>query len=83
MIKEHDIVVLNKNISEHKLIVGDIGTVVMVYKSGNAYEVEFNTLQGKHISVVTVKANDLRPIQMQEIAHVRKITKSKKELVFA
>ena len=81
MIKEHDIVVLNKNISEHKL--GDIGTVVIIYKSGNAYEVEFNTLQGKHISVVTVETNDIRPIKRQEIAHVRKITKSKKELVFA
>ena len=83
MIKEHDIIVLNKNISEHKLIIGDIGTIVMVYNNNESYEVEFNTLQGEHISVVTVNANDIRPIQMREIAHVRKIKEFKKELIYA
>ncbi len=82
MIKEHDTIVLNKNIVEHKLIIGDIGTVVTIYNSGEAYEVEFNTLQGNHISVVSLYAHDIREIREQEIAHVRK-TSYKNELIYA
>ncbi len=44
MIKEHERVVLKKGIPEQGLKTGDVGTVVHIYKKGEAFEVEFLTL---------------------------------------
>jgi hypothetical protein len=41
MIEEHDRVVLNPPVPSERLEAGDVGTVVHVYKDGEAYEVEF------------------------------------------
>ncbi len=38
MIKEHDCVVLTKNVLEEGLETGDVGTVVHIHKDGTAYE---------------------------------------------
>jgi hypothetical protein len=47
MIKELDLVVLKKPISEQGLKAGDVGTVVFVHKEAEAFEVEFLTLHGR------------------------------------
>ena len=47
-IKEHDCVVLTKNLPAENLEAGDVGTVVHIHKDGAAYEVEFVTLAGRH-----------------------------------
>ncbi|MBW2012116.1 MAG: DUF4926 domain-containing protein [Deltaproteobacteria bacterium] len=73
MIKELETVVLSHDFSEHGLNRGDIGTVVHRYKSGQAFEVEFVTGKGETIAVVTLDAKDIRPIQGNEILHVREI----------
>ena len=73
MIREHDRVVLNRDVSEHRLARGDVGTVVHIYKDGNAFEVEFITLTGETIGVVTLEADDLRPVKKREIAHARHV----------
>jgi len=47
MIKEHDIVVLRVPLPSERLEAGDVGTVVHIHKDGEAYEVEFLTLDGR------------------------------------
>jgi hypothetical protein len=71
MIKEHDCIVLTTDLEGDGLKAGDIGTVVHIHGSGTGYEVEFMTLTGETISVVTLSPSQLRPIGKREIAHVR------------
>ncbi len=73
MIKEHDRVVLTVDFPEYKLRVGDVGTVVYVYANGKAYEVEFFTLDGQTLNVVTVEAEQVRPVRNTEVLHARAI----------
>ena len=72
-IKEHDCVVLTKNLPEERLEAGDVGTVVHIHKDGAAYEVEFVTLAGRTVAVATVRASDLRPVGKRDISHVREL----------
>ena len=55
MIKEHDRVVLTNSVPSQGLEEGDVGTVVHVYKDGEAYEVEFVTLDGRTAAVATAR----------------------------
>jgi hypothetical protein len=71
MIKEHDRVVLKKSISSEGLRAGDVGTVIHVYKKGEAFEVEFLTLHGETVAVATLQASQVRPVQRKEITHAR------------
>jgi Domain of unknown function (DUF4926) len=73
MIKELDPVVLTQALPEHGLRPGDVGWVVMVHGGGAGYEVEFVTLAGETVSVVTVPASGVRPVQATEIAHARAV----------
>ena len=73
MIKELDQVVLTTDLSEHGLQKGDIGTVVLVHQQGQGYEVEFITLVGDTVAVVSLAAGQLRAIGQREIAHARAI----------
>lgn len=74
MIKELDRVVLTAPVPVEGLERGDVGTVVHVYDSGKAFEVEFTTLDGKTAAVVTVEATQVRPIGPREITHARDLT---------
>jgi hypothetical protein len=47
MIREHDKVVLTVALSDHGLEPGDVGVVVHIYPSQEAYEIEFVTLTGQ------------------------------------
>jgi uncharacterized protein DUF4926 len=73
MIQEHDRVVLTAPLPEEGLEPGDIGSVVHVYPRREAYEVEFVTLTGKTAAVVTVPAEQVRPVGSTEIPHVREL----------
>jgi hypothetical protein len=72
-IREHDLVVLTADIPEENLKQGDVGTVVLIHGTGAGYEVEFTTLAGETLAVVTVPANAVRPVGDDEIAHVRRV----------
>ena len=74
MIQELDQVVLMTDLIDDGLESGDIGTVVLVHQGGKGYEVEFISLSGETIAVVTVFANQVRPTGKFEIAHARSIT---------
>jgi hypothetical protein len=71
MLKEHERGVLKIAIPSEALEAGDVGTVVHVYRDGLAYEVEFTTLAGKTAAVVTVEADQVRPVGNREITHAR------------
>lgn len=70
MIRELDRVVLTTSLRKHRLKRGDIGTVVMKHGS-RGYEVEFMTLDGNTVAVVSVEPRQVRPIAANELPHVR------------
>jgi hypothetical protein len=72
-IREHDLVVLTVDLPEEGLQQGDVGTVVMVHGPEAGFEVEFATLAGSTLAVVTVPAPAVRPVDPKEIAHVRRV----------
>jgi hypothetical protein len=72
-IKELDTVALNRDLTEHGLAKGDLGTVVHIYDDGKAFEIEFMTLTGTTLGVVTLEADDIRTIRDGEIAHAREV----------
>lgn len=71
MINELTSVVLTADMPERGLQMGDIGTVVSVHQEGKGYTVEFITLGGDTVAVITLPASQVRPIRANEIAHVR------------
>ena len=73
MIKEHDCVVLTTNLPSEKLEAGDIGTVVHVHKGAAAYEVEFMTLTGETVAIVTVEASQVRAFHHRDLWHTREL----------
>ncbi len=72
MIQELDSVVLTVDLPEHGLEKGDVGTVVLCHDT-EGYEVEFMTLTGETVAVVSLPVGKLRSIAPKEIAHVRAI----------
>lgn len=73
MMAELERVVVTAELPEHGLQAGDLGTVVLVHREGEGYEVEFVTLAGETLTVVTLTGDRVRPVQPGEIAHVRRV----------
>jgi len=73
MLKEHERVVLKTPVAAEGLEAGDVGTVVHVYRDGQAYEVEFTTLDGRTAAVVTLEATQVRRVGKREITHAREL----------
>lgn len=71
MIAEHDQVVLTRDLPEHRLVAGDVGAVVAVHSGGDGFTLEFTTLAGETIAIVTVPRSDVREAAKREMAHVR------------
>lgn len=71
--KELDLVVLERDIPEHGLARGDLGTIVHAYSNGAAYEVEFVLASGETVAVLTLEAGDVRPREGREILHTRNL----------
>jgi hypothetical protein len=70
MIKEHDLVVLKRNLPDKNLEAGDVGVVVACYDT-DGFEVEFVNAAGETIAVLTLTGGELRPMGGSEILHVR------------
>jgi hypothetical protein len=71
MIEELASVVLTADLLQHGLLAGDLGTVVLVHEDGAGYTVEFATVSGDTVAVVTLSADQVRPVRASDIAHVR------------
>jgi Domain of unknown function (DUF4926) len=72
VIGELDIVVLTTDLPDEGLRAGDLGAVVAVYQDGAAYEVEFVTLKGTTVSVVTVPSHGLRTVDDRDLPAARR-----------
>jgi hypothetical protein len=74
MIQEHERAVLTVDLPEPHLQTVDVGTIVHIYPDGAAYEMEFFTMDGHTLDVVTVEAAQVRPVSGQDILHVRELS---------
>jgi hypothetical protein len=70
MTKELDTVVLTEDLPDHGLKQGDIGTVVLVHDHAG-FEVEFMTLDGETIAVLSLAPEQVRAVGRREIAQAR------------
>ena len=71
MIQELDSVILVKDYPDQGLVKGDMGSVVMVHGNGKAFEVEFVTLAGDTLGVLTLTADEVQAISARDMPHVR------------
>ena len=60
-LEELDRVALTADKSEERLVVGDCGTVVMVYNKGEAYEVEFCQFSAVGGLLLTLYPHEIEP----------------------
>ena len=65
-----DTVVLNRDLPERGLRVGDLGAVVELY-GADGVEVEFVQASGQTKALVTLRSADLRPVAQNDILAVR------------
>jgi len=72
MISELDTIALTRDDEDHRLVAGDIGTVVHVYHDRAGFEVEFVRADGETVAVLTLRPEDIRPLRA-EIFHARKL----------
>jgi Domain of unknown function (DUF4926) len=73
-LKELDPAALLEDLPAYGLAAGDVGTVVFVHHSGEAYEVEFMDVDGRTLAVETLRAEQLSPLRGRQILHVRPLT---------
>src|SRR5690606_30511695 len=69
-IQLHEEVILARDVPQHGLRLGDVGTVVHVYPKGGL-EVEFFTAAGKTRAVVTLRGADVRAATDNDVVAVR------------
>ena len=74
MLEEHDRIVLTDDISDSGLKAGDVGTIVHMYPNGEAFEVEFLTLDGNTAALASVLPSQARLVTRTDITHTREIT---------
>jgi hypothetical protein len=73
MLKELDTVVLTTDLPQQRLRKGDVGAVVLVHRDGAAYEVEFATLGGVTLAVITLPPDAVRATTRRDIPHAREL----------
>lgn len=71
MLREHDRIVLTSDLPAQGLRAGDVGTIIHVHRQGEAFEVEFLTLDGHTFAIATVMPSDIRPVTTKDITHAR------------
>ncbi|MDX1993430.1 MAG: DUF4926 domain-containing protein [bacterium] len=76
MLQEFERVALQEDLPEHGLKAGDIATIVDIHQNGKGYTLEFVSLGGKTIAIVTVFAAQVRPLEQDEVPHARKLEPS-------
>ncbi len=71
--QELERVALTEDLAEHGLKMGDIGMIVHIYGDHKGYEVEFVTLSGELVALVSVYPSQIRRIENNEIASARQV----------
>jgi hypothetical protein len=72
VINELDTVVLTCDLPKYGLKRGDVGTVVLLHED-RGYGVEFMTLDGETVAVVSLTTEQVRAVGPQEMPHSRSI----------
>ena len=67
-----DTVVLARDLPDYRLKAGDLGAIVELY-GADAFEVEFVTASGRTGALVTLKAEDVRPIADTDFVAIRSL----------
>lgn len=70
-----DTVVLARDLPEKNLRAGDLGAVVEVYEP-DGFEVEFVTASGLTEALVTLEADDVRPVGDSDLIAVRSLVRT-------
>lgn len=73
IVKEHDSVVLVSDVPEHGLKAGDLGVVVYCHTKNEAFEVEFMTVTGITVAVITLRASQIRAVGTRDLPQVREL----------
>ena len=73
MLKEHDRIVLTGDIPGEGLKAGDVGSIVHIHGSGEAFEIEFLTLDGSTVAIATVTSTQVRPVSNRDVTHARRM----------
>ena len=73
MLEEPDRIVLTDDVAHPDLKTGDVGTIVHVHRNGEAFEVEFLTLDGRTAALATVQSSQVRPVTGADITHAREL----------
>ena len=71
MICELDTVILLKDRPHEGLVKGDVGSVAFIHEGGKAFEVEFTTLAGDSLGILTLAEDEIRPVSARDVPHVR------------
>ncbi len=78
MLEEHDRIVLTGDLAVAGRRAGDVGTIVHVYRDGEAFEVEFFALDGKTAAIATAPAAKVRPVTATDLTHARVLEDAEK-----
>jgi hypothetical protein len=78
LIKEHDSVVITRDLPAHGLVAGDTGVVVHIHAPPDSdqpdwYLLEIFALDGSTIEVIEAPADAVRPAGSNEIPHARPV----------
>lgn len=71
-----EVVALTRDLPDHDLCIGEVGTIVEVY-DGTAFEVEFVEDSGYTKALLTVSTEDLRKLRPDEMRSLRAATAEK------
>ena len=76
MFKEHDQIILTADVigdEEEELRSGDVGSIVHMHPGGEAFVVEFLTLDGDTAAIATVLPSQARPVTGKDMTHARQV----------
>ena len=74
MFKEHEQIVLTADVTgdeDEELKSGDVGVIVHIHPGGEAFVVEFFTVDRDTAAIATVLASQARPVLDSDIVHAR------------
>jgi uncharacterized protein DUF4926 len=75
-INELDAVALTRDLPEHGLMRGDVGTAVLVHGNGEGFEVEFVGYDGHTVALLTLERDQVRPLATHDIPHARELAQA-------
>lgn len=70
-IKHYERAILTTDLPQYHLKAGDMGVVVMIHGEYDGYELEIFSADGHTIDVITVRAEQVRAANRDDVMHAR------------